>query len=58
MSEHDQWCTCPNCKESTAMNGKNGKLRCIHCGYGLAGREQWATPEKSRTNAKFMRGER
>jgi transposase-like protein len=57
---HGQWCKCPNCTQDTAMHGKNGKLRCIPCGYGLTRQDEYSrvTPEESARRARKMRGER
>lgn len=45
---------CPNCKENTAYLGSLSPLRCIPCGYGLVTIDRWATPERSRLNAKIL----
>ena len=55
MSEYQR---CPNCTHVTAMEGKNGKLRCIPCGFGLLPKSQWASPAKSAENARKMSGQR
>lgn len=58
MSQHDGYKTCPNCTHDTAMNGKNGELRCIPCGYGLPTiNGRLATPEQSARNARLLRGD-
>lgn len=45
---------CPNCQHNTAMEGLNGKLRCIPCGYGLIPPERWADSAQSARNAAAM----
>lgn len=54
MSDYQK---CPNCTHYTAHPGKNGKLRCIPCGYGLPTIDgRLATPAQSDRNAKLLRG--
>jgi WhiB family transcriptional regulator, redox-sensing transcriptional regulator len=53
---HSEYQVCPHCGENTAMEGLNGRLRCIPCGYGLRPPGELLSPAESREAAKFLSG--